>query len=140
MERETLVLESYEGSWPDDDPDAGFRSMVREYSRLDPLVTLETLSRNKNIPLGALVKFILARYSASGSEALMEMGPIVVRQMADIVEQAEDKATDRARLEAYAALRRSCPGSRSRSATRTGAPASVVPGRAGRVAGSLLSA
>jgi len=105
MERETLVLEAYEGSWPDDDPDAGFRSMVREYSRLDPLVTLETLSRNKNIPLGALVKFILARYSASGSEALMEMGPIVVRQMADIVEQAEDKATDRARLEAYAALR-----------------------------------
>ena len=105
MERETLVLESYEGSWPDDDPDAGFRSMVREYSRLDPLVTLETLSRNKNIPLGALVKFILARYSASGSEALMEMGPIVVRQMADIIEQAKDKATDRARLEAYAALR-----------------------------------
>ena len=105
MERETLVLESYEGSWPDDDPDAGFRSMVREYSRLDPLVTLETLSRNKGIPLGALVKFILARYSASGSEALMEMGPIVVRQMADIVEQAEDKATDRARLEAYAALK-----------------------------------
>ncbi len=105
MERETLVLEAYEGSWPDDDPDAGFRSMVREYSRLDPLVTLETLSRNKNIPLGALVKFILARYSASGSEALMEMGPIVVRQMADIVEQAEDKATDRARLEAYAALK-----------------------------------
>ena len=105
MEQETLVLESYEGSWPDDDPDAGFRSMVREYSRLDPLVTLETLSRNKSIPLGALVKFILARYSASGSEALMEMGPIVVRQMADIVEQAENKATDRARLEAYAALR-----------------------------------
>ena len=104
MERETLVLETYEGSWPDDDPDAGFRSMVREYSRLDPLITLETLSRNKNIPLGALVKFILTRYSASGSEALMEMGPLVVRQMADIVEQAEDKATDRARLEAYAAL------------------------------------
>ncbi len=105
MEQETLVLEAYEGSWPDDDPDAGFRSMVREYSRLDPLVTLETLSRNKNIPLGALVKFILARYSASGSEALMEMGPLVVRQMADIVKQAEDEATDRARLEAYAALK-----------------------------------
>ena len=105
MERETLVLEAYEGSWPDDDPDAGFRSMVREYSRLDPLVTLETLSRNKNIPLGALVKFILARYSASGSEALMEMGSLVVRQMAEIVEQAEDEATDRARLEAYAALK-----------------------------------
>ncbi len=105
MERETLVLESYEGSWSDDDPDAGFRSMVREYSRLDPLATLETLSRNKDIPLGALVKFILARYSASGSEALMAMGPIVIQQMADIVEQAEGKATDQARFDAYAALK-----------------------------------
>jgi len=104
MRRETVVLESYEGSWPDDDPDAGFRSMVREYSRLDPLATLETLSRSKSIPLGALVKFILARYSASGSEALLEMGPRVVRQMAEIIEQAEVKATDRARLEAYRAL------------------------------------
>jgi len=105
MKRETVVLEPYEGSWPDDDPDAGFRSMVREYSRLDPLATLETLSRNKDIPLGALVKFIVARYSASGSEALLEMGPHVIRQMAGIMDQAEAKATDRARLEAYRSLK-----------------------------------
>ena len=105
MQRETVVLEPYEGSWPDDDPDAGFRSMVKEYSRLDPLATLENLSRSKNIPLGALVKFILARYSSSGSDALLEMGPRVVQQMADIIDRAETKATDRARLEAYRALK-----------------------------------
>ena len=105
MRRETVVLESYEGSWPDDDPDAGFRSMVKEYSRLDPLATLENLSRSKGIPLGALVRFVLARYSASGAEALLEMGPRVVRQMADVVERAESEGTDRARLEAYRALK-----------------------------------
>ena len=105
MEQQTLVLVPYTGSWPDDDPDAGFRSMVREYSRLDPLITLETLSRNKNIPIGALVKFILARYTASGSEAILEMGPLVIRQMDDIVRRAETGGTDRARLEAYEALR-----------------------------------
>ncbi|MBM3956851.1 MAG: hypothetical protein FJ313_02220 [Gemmatimonadetes bacterium] len=105
MKRETVVLESYDGCWPDEDPDAGFRSMVREYSRLDPLATLENLSRSKNIPLGALVKFILARYSASGAEALLEMGPRVVRQMADVIERAESQNMDRARLEAYQALK-----------------------------------
>lgn len=73
--RRAIVLERYDGTWPQEDPDAGFRRMVFEYSRLDPLVTLETLSRNKGIPLGALVNFVLARYAASGSEALLEMGP-----------------------------------------------------------------
>jgi len=105
MKKETLVLESYEGSWPDDDPDAGFRSMVREYSRLDPLITLENLGRSKNIPVGALVKFILARYTASGSDAILEMGPVVIQQMGDMVDRAEAEATDRARLEAYASLK-----------------------------------
>jgi hypothetical protein len=28
-----IVLEPYEGSWPDDDPDAEFRRVVAEYSR-----------------------------------------------------------------------------------------------------------
>src|SRR3990172_8626843 len=98
MERRQVELEPYTGTWPDDDPDAGFRRMVYDYSRLDPLVTLETLSRNKGIPLGAIVCFVLARYAASGSEALLEMGPLVVRQMDSIVRAAEQAATDEARL------------------------------------------
>ncbi len=104
MKRQTVVLEPYEGSWPEDDPDAGFRRLVAEYSRLDPLSTLQTLSRNKNIPLGALVSFILARYAASGSEALLEMGPLVVRQMDEMIQKADQEGTDEARLEAYRAL------------------------------------
>src|SRR6266542_3518227 len=101
----TIGLEPYEGTWPADDPDAGFRRMVAEYSRLDPLPTLQTLSRHKGIPVGALARFVLARYCTSGSDALLEMGPRVVRQMDAIVRDAEAVATDEARLKAYGALK-----------------------------------
>jgi hypothetical protein len=67
-------------------------------------VTLETLSRNKGIPLGALVNFVLARYASSGSEALLEMGPRVVSQMDSLVQAAESTGTDDARLNAYRSL------------------------------------
>ncbi len=100
-----IVLEAYEGSWPRDDPDAGFRQMVAEYSRLDPLPTLEALSRSKGIPVGALARFVLARYCTSGSDALLEMGPLVVRQMDEIVQKAEAAGTDAAKLKAYEALK-----------------------------------
>lgn len=100
-----IMLESYEGSWAPDDPDAGFRHLVAEYSRIDPMPTLEALSRNKRIPVGALVRFVLARYCTSGSDALLEMGPRVVRQMNALVQEAEGTGTDEARLKAYAALK-----------------------------------
>jgi uncharacterized protein DUF6027 len=100
----TVVLERYEGTWPGDDPDAGFRALVAEYSRINPMPTLETLARHKQIPVGAIIRFVLARYAVSGSEALLEMGPRVVRQMADVVQAAETAGTDDARLSAYRAL------------------------------------
>jgi hypothetical protein len=103
--RQTILLEPYEGSWPPDDRDAGFRRLVAEYSRIDPLPTLEVLSRNKGIPVGALARFVLARYCTSGSDALLEMGPRVVRQMDGIVREAEAAGTDEARLTAYGALK-----------------------------------
>lgn len=74
------------------------------FSGIDPLPTLETLSRNKNVPVGALARFILARYASSGSEALMEIGPRVIGQMSEIVQKAETEDTDAARLEAYHSL------------------------------------
>ena len=101
----TIVLEPYEGTWTPDDPDAGFRQMVAEYSRLDPVPTLEVLSRSKRIPVGALARFALARYCTSGSDALLAMGPLVVHQMSEIVQKADAAGTDEARLGAYAALR-----------------------------------
>jgi uncharacterized protein DUF6027 len=101
----TIHLQPYEGTWPPDDPDAGFRQMVAEYSRIDPIPTLETLGRHKQIPVGALARFILARYGTSGSDALLEMGPRVVRQMGAIVQKAEAEGSNDARLKAYAALK-----------------------------------
>jgi uncharacterized protein DUF6027 len=101
----SIVLEPYEGTWPPDDPDAGFRRVVAEYSHIDPMPTLDTLGRNKNIPVGALARFVLSRYCTSGSDALLEMGPRVVRQMDEIVKRAEAADSDAARLEAYRALK-----------------------------------
>jgi uncharacterized protein DUF6027 len=101
----SIVLEPYEGTWPPDDPDAGFRRVVAEYSHIDPMPTLDTLGRNKNIPVGALARFVLSRYCTSGSDALLEMGPRVVRQMDEIVKRAESADSDAARLEAYRALK-----------------------------------
>ena len=100
-----IVLEPYQATWAADDPDASFRRMVAEYSHLDPLPTLENLSRRTGIPVGALARFVLARYSTSGSDALLEMGPRVVRQMDEIVQQAEAAASDAARLDAYRSLK-----------------------------------
>ena len=102
---DTVVLQPYDGTWPSDDPDAAFRQMVAEYSRIDPLPTLRTLSDHKAIPVGALARFILARYCTSGSDALLEIGPRIVRQMDEIVRAAEAAGSDDARLRAYAALR-----------------------------------
>jgi hypothetical protein len=100
----TIALEPYSGQWPADDPDAGFRQLVAEYSAIDPMPTLEELGRRKGIPVGALAAFILARYCVSGSEALLYAGPVVVRQMEEIVRTAEATGTDAARLDAYRAL------------------------------------
>ena len=100
-----IVLEPYQATWPADDPNADFRSKVAEYSRLDPLPTLENLSNSTGIPVGSLARFVLVRYCTSGSDALLEMGPRVVRQMDEIIKQAEVANTDAARVDAYRALK-----------------------------------
>ena len=102
---DTVTLQPYTSNWPDDDPDAGFRTMVAEYSRLDGLATLRVLSHNKGIPLGALVAFVVGHYSASGSAALLEIGPRVIGQMDSIVQAVESVDTDEARLQGYKSLK-----------------------------------
>ncbi|MFN8453659.1 MAG: DUF6027 family protein [Anaerolineae bacterium] len=47
----------------------------------------------------------MVKYTASGAEALLAMGPLVLRQMAEHVERAETHGTDEAKLAAYEALR-----------------------------------
>ena len=100
-----ITLETYRTPFSRDDKDANFKHDVATYSRLDPMPALDRMSRNLDIPVGALVRYVLARWTTSGSDALLEVGPLVVRQMGALIEQAEQAATDEARLEAYDGLR-----------------------------------
>ena len=62
------------------------------------------MSRSLKIPVGAIVRYILVKWATSGSASLLEVGPRVVRQMAEIVERAESADSDQKRLEAYRSL------------------------------------
>ena len=105
MSEPTVELTRWEGPWSDDDPDANLKSDVALYTKLDPLTTLTTLSTNTGIPVGALVRYILARWASAGSEALLAAGPSVVERMWQTIEAAESADTTEARLEAYDVLR-----------------------------------
>ena len=99
-------LERWDGPWADDDPDANFKADIAAYSLLDPLTTLSAMSRNIDVPVGALCRYVLAKWATGGSEALLELGPSTVRRMAAICEQAEGgDGSDEARLAAYEQLR-----------------------------------
>ena len=101
----TLDLPGYEGPWDDDDPDANFKAQVAEYSRNDPLTTLNRLSENTGIPVEALVRYILVRWAAAGSEALLALGPRTLDELWEVVTAAEDDGTEAAKLAAFAKLR-----------------------------------
>ena len=100
-----MELEQFTGSWDDGDPDANFKAQVAEYTRNDPLPTLETLSANTGIPVGALARYILVRWAAEGSEALLALGPSLVNRLWSVVAEAEAHDSDKARLRAYDQLR-----------------------------------
>jgi len=100
-----MELYAYRDSWDENDPHANFKAEVANYSVVDPLPTLENLSRATGIPVPCLIRYVLVKYAASGAEALLAMTPIVLRQMEQHVERAEAAGTVPARLEAYEALR-----------------------------------
>jgi hypothetical protein len=101
----TVELKPYRAVWERDDPHANFKSEVASYSTADPLPALENLSDLTGIPVECLVRYVLVKYAASGSEALMAGDPIVFRQMREHVAKAEENGSDAAKLKAYAALR-----------------------------------
>ena len=100
-----MELYPYEDSWGDEDPHANFKEEVALYSAADPMPTLENLSRDTGIPVPALIRYILVKYTASGSDAVLAMTPYVLRQMQDHFDKAETADTTKARLKAYEALR-----------------------------------
>ena len=104
MEAPTIRLDIFEDSIDEADPDANFKRDVALYSRIDPLPTLEGMSRSLGLPVGVIARYVLVKWATSGSEGAMEVGPRVVRQMAAVVSEAEESGEDSARLVAYERL------------------------------------
>ncbi len=104
MSEDVVRLETYRWQYDPKDKDANFKQQVAQYTLDDPIPTIETMSRNLNIPVGVIVKYVLVKWATSGTDTLMELGPIAARQMSDIVREAEAAGTDEARLAAYKRL------------------------------------
>ncbi len=100
-----LRLQTWTGPWGADDPDANFKHDVALYSRLDPMVTLRNMSHALDLPVGALARYVLAKWATAGSGALLELGPAAVQRLWEPVARAEEIGTDQARLAAYGELR-----------------------------------
>ena len=97
----TIRLERWTGPWPDDDADANFKADIALYAVHDPLSTLRGLSDNVGVPVGALARYVLARYATGGSGGLLEVGPTMVGRLWEPFARAEAEGTDEARLAAY---------------------------------------
>jgi hypothetical protein len=102
---DVIRLERWTGPWPDDDPDANFKADIALYANVDPVSTVTTLANNIDVPVGAVVHYVLAKWATGGSGGLLELGPTMVHRLAEVCDKAEDAATDKARLAAYEQLR-----------------------------------
>ena len=101
----SIVLEQFDWDVDETDKDVNFKSDVALYTMSDPMPAIERISRNLSIPVGSIVKYILCKWTMSGSDALLEVGPDMVNKMTQIFEDAEYTGTDTSKLEAYESLR-----------------------------------
>ncbi|GHH88674.1 hypothetical protein GCM10018793_69160 [Streptomyces sulfonofaciens] len=102
---EVVCLRRWKASWPADDRHANFKTEVTTYGLLDPLVTLRGMSRNLDIPIGAIARYVLAKWATGGSGGLLELGPVMVPRMWAPIAAAEEADDDEERLKAYHQLR-----------------------------------
>lgn len=100
-----MQMEPFCGVWDEHDPHARFKAEVAAYTKADPLPTLENLSRLTGVPVGSLIRYVLVKWAASASEALLALEPIVLQQMKQAIQAAEAQGSDDARLQAYHTLR-----------------------------------
>jgi hypothetical protein len=105
VDEPTVALSRWDGAIEAGDPFAGLKADVVAYGHLDPLVTLEGLSAASGVPVGALARYVLARWATGGNDALLELGVSGVDHLAREVADAEAAGTDEARLRAYANVR-----------------------------------
>ena len=93
------------GPWADDDKDANFKADIALYTRTDPLRTIRNLAAAINVPEGAIVRYVLAKWASEGASGLLELGPTMTRRLLAACTKAEDEGSDEARLTAYEQLR-----------------------------------
>ena len=105
VDEPVVHLTRWDGPWPADDKDANFKSDVALYSRVDPLRTISGLSAAIDVPEGALVRYVLARWASEGASGLLELGPTMTRRLHAVCTTAETDGSDDARLAAYHQLR-----------------------------------
>jgi hypothetical protein len=101
----SVELVAWTGPWPDDDPDANFKADVALYALSDPMRTVRNLAAAMDMPEGAIVRYVLAKWASAGSGGLLELGPTMVERLWEPIERAEAEQTDEARLAAYEQLR-----------------------------------
>ena len=102
---EVVTLERWTGPVDDGDPHANFKREVASGALVDPLPTLRNLATFVGLPLGAVCRHALVKWTSAGSDALLEVGPAWVHRLAGPVARAEAEGTDEARLAAYEDLR-----------------------------------
>jgi hypothetical protein len=102
---DTITLEGWRGPWPDDDKDANLKADIALYAAVDPLRTVRGLSESIDVPVGAIVHYVLARWASEGASGLLELGPTLTRRLNEVCIDAEADGSDRARLQAFEQLR-----------------------------------
>lgn len=102
---ETITIDGWRGPWPDDDKDANLKGDIALYAHVDPLRTVRGLSDSTDVPVGAIVHYVLARWASEGASGLLELGPTMSRRLNAICTGAEADGSDESRLAAYHQLR-----------------------------------
>ena len=102
---ETITLEGWRGPWPDDDKDANLKADIALYAHVDPLRTVRGLSNSIDVPVGAIVHYVLARWASEGASGLLELGPTLSRRLNSVCAEAETVGSEAAKLAAYEQLR-----------------------------------
>ena len=97
----SITLEQFIWDSDPSDKDNNFKNDVALYTQEDPLPTVIRLSRNLDIPMGSIVRYILCKWAMSGSESLLDLGPDMVKKISDIFDTAESVGTDQEKLKAY---------------------------------------
>lgn len=98
-------LTAWKGPWPDDDKDANLKADIALYAHTDPMRTIRGLSEAVDVPEGAIVRYVLARWASEGASGLLELGPTMTRRLHAVCTEAEAAGTEAARLTAYDQLR-----------------------------------